>query len=131
MNFHLVPSEVADNDTFDVARYLSDQSEGLGFRFYDCVDTTYQQIAKNPEQKTVGPFRQLESQNIRICPVKNFPNHLIFYRIESDRIEILRVLHGSRDYMRLFDTEYPQSSFTPRTPCCANENRSLHPTETP
>ena len=105
MNYRLVPSAEADNDTFEIACYLSDQSEGLGFRFYECVDATYQQIHENPTWKGFGPFQKPESQNIRICPVKKFPNHLIFYRIEADKIEILRVLHGARDYMNLFDTE--------------------------
>ena len=49
MNYRLVPSEEADNDVDEIAYYLSDQSEGLGFRFYECVDATYQQIASNPE----------------------------------------------------------------------------------
>jgi len=105
MNYRLVPSAEADNDTFEIACYLSDQSEGLGFRFYDCIDATYQQIVENPKWKGVGQFLQPEAQNIRICPVQKFPNHLIFYRIEADRIEILRVLHGVRDYMNFFDAE--------------------------
>ena len=103
MKYRLVPSLEADSDVDEIAYYLSDQLEGLGFRFYDCVDATYRQIVENPEWKGVGPFQQPEAQNIRICPVKKFPNHLIFYRIEADRIEILRVLHGARDYMNLFD----------------------------
>ena len=103
MIYQIVPSAEADNDVFDIACYLSDQREGLGFRFYDCVDATYRQIADNPLLKGLGHFRQAEIRNIRICPVKDFPNHLIFYRIETDRIEILRVLHGARDYVNLFD----------------------------
>ena len=56
MNYRLVPSAEADNDTFEIACYLSDQSEGLGFRFYECVDATYQQIRENPKWKGIGPF---------------------------------------------------------------------------
>jgi len=103
VKYRLVPSVEADNDVDEIAYYLSEQSEGLGFRFYECVDDTYQQIAENPTWKGVGPFLHSEAQNIRICPVQKFKNHLIFYRIESDKIEILRVLHGARDYMNLFD----------------------------
>ena len=103
MNYQLIPSAEADNDVDEIAYYLSEQSEGLGFRFYGCVDDTYQQIAENPLWKGPAPLRQAKRKNIRVCPVKDFPNHLIFYRIETDRIEILRVLHGARDYMNLFD----------------------------
>jgi len=102
MTYQLVPSSEADEDVFGIACYLAEQREGLGFRFYDCVDATYQQIADNPFLRGLGAFRQAETKNIRVCPVENFPNHLIFYRIVADRIEILRVLHAARDYVNLF-----------------------------
>ena len=103
MNYRLISSAAADSDVFDIACYLSGQREDLGFRFYDCVDHTYQQIIENPLWKGLGPFRQAETKNIRICPVNRFSNYLIFYRVERDSIEILRVLHGARDYVNLFD----------------------------
>jgi toxin ParE1/3/4 len=103
MSYQLVPTEAADADVFGIACYLADQREGLGFRFYDSVEETYQQIAENPPWKGLGHFRQAEIKNIRVCPVTGFSNYLIFYRVERDRIEILRVLHGARDYMSLFD----------------------------
>ena len=34
---------------------------------------------------------------IRQWRVKDFKEYLIFYRIQDDRVEILRVLHGARD----------------------------------
>jgi len=105
MNYRLVPSAEADSDVFDIACYLSEQREGLGFRFYDAVDAAYQQITENPKRKGVGPFQCPEAKNIRIWPIQGFPNHLIFYRIGTDSIEILRVLHGARDYMTLFGTD--------------------------
>jgi len=112
MNYRLVPSAQADHDTFEIACYLSEQREDLGFRFYDSIDTTYQKIIKNPLWKGVGPFRKPEARNIRICPVKGFSNYLIFYRVVSDRIEILRVLHGARNYMSIFESELPDEEET-------------------
>lgn len=32
--------------------------------------------------------------------VPRFPKHLIFYQIDDDRIFILRVVHGARDFRR-------------------------------
>lgn len=34
---------------------------------------------------------------IRSLPVPGFRNYLIFYRIQGDQLEIIRVLHGARD----------------------------------
>jgi toxin ParE1/3/4 len=36
-----------------------------------------------------------------------FGAYLIFYRIERDRIDVLRVLHGARDYERLLNQRRP------------------------
>jgi plasmid stabilization system protein ParE len=60
-------------------------------------------IAHMPELGQLYPFRHPAMQNARIRKIKKFSNYLIFYRIETDRIEILRVLHGATDYMNLFD----------------------------
>jgi toxin ParE1/3/4 len=32
-----------------------------------------------------------------VWPIKGFANYLIFYRMRSNSIEIVRVLHGARD----------------------------------
>ena len=103
MIYKLVPSVEADNDVFDIACYLSEQREGLGFRFYECVEDSYQRIAENPLLKGLAPFRHAKAKNIRIALVKDFSNYLIFYQIVSNKVNILRVLHGARDYMNLFD----------------------------
>ncbi|TAF91716.1 MAG: type II toxin-antitoxin system RelE/ParE family toxin [Oscillatoriales cyanobacterium] len=34
---------------------------------------------------------------IRQWRIKDFQDYLIFYRIQDDRVEVLRVLHGARD----------------------------------
>ncbi len=34
---------------------------------------------------------------------KVFGNYLIFYRIEQNRIDVVRILHGARDYEKLFN----------------------------
>ena len=47
-------------------------------------------------------FKSSELRAIRRIPVFEFPKHLIFYRVEKDRLVILRVLHGARDLETLF-----------------------------
>ncbi|WP_347968191.1 type II toxin-antitoxin system RelE/ParE family toxin [Mesorhizobium sp. CC13] len=32
-------------------------------------------------------------------------DYLIFYRVNAERIEILRILHGAMDYERLFEAD--------------------------
>jgi len=44
-----------------------------------------------------------ESRSVRRCV---FGNYLIFYRVGAANVEILRILHGSRDYEQ---TLFPES----------------------
>jgi plasmid stabilization system protein ParE len=49
------------------------------------------------------PSQLLTSRTFRVSP--RFEKQLIFYQPYSDRIEILRVVHGSQDLVELFDNE--------------------------
>ena len=36
-------------------------------------------------------------QDIRVWPIRGFKNHLIFYRVQRSRLEIVRVLYAAQD----------------------------------
>ncbi|NJL65689.1 MAG: type II toxin-antitoxin system RelE/ParE family toxin [Oscillatoriales cyanobacterium RU_3_3] len=46
-------------------------------------------------------FEEDDIVNIRKWSVKNFKKYLIFYRYDDDIIEILRVIHATRDFAPL------------------------------
>jgi plasmid stabilization system protein ParE len=39
---------------------------------------------------------------VRLWPVSRYRNYLILYKVESDRVQILRLLHAARDWTRFF-----------------------------
>jgi toxin ParE1/3/4 len=41
---------------------------------------------------------------VRQWRIKNFQDYLVFYRVQDEQIEILRVLHGSRDLEGILST---------------------------
>ncbi len=41
-------------------------------------------------------------RDLRKWPVHGFPNILIFYQIDGDYLDVVRVLHGSRDAESIF-----------------------------
>jgi toxin ParE1/3/4 len=41
---------------------------------------------------------------VRQWRIKNFQDYLVFYRVQDDRVEILRVLHGARDLEGILST---------------------------
>src|SRR4051794_12793991 len=67
------------------------RSPGLGERFVDAVRDRALQIRDNPE-----PYGVVY-QDVRAAPVRRFP-FVISYQVELDRILVIAVQRGSRDW---------------------------------
>ncbi len=63
---------------------------GLGDRFVARVREVLERIESMPE--IYGPVWQ----DVRAAPLRKF-RHLVYYVVFADRVEILAVMHGSRD----------------------------------
>ena len=99
MSLPVIPSGAATDDVAELHSYFLERGESLAERFVE----TYKMVANMPELGELCRFQEPAMKDARVRRVQKFPNHLVFYRIEADRIEILWVLHGARDYMNLFD----------------------------
>ena len=92
----------AREDIFEIADYLSGQSLEIAMKFLDQVEASFEQLAQMPEMGTVCQVQHSETVGTRVWSIAGFPNHLIFYRPESDRLRIIRVMHGAQDWELLF-----------------------------
>ena len=71
-------------------------------RVLEAVEATFDQLGRHPECGETYPTRATPLQEVRMLPVNDFPNYLIFYRIEVDAVRVLYVVHGARHLPRLF-----------------------------
>jgi len=82
----------------------------LGLRFLSDV---YETLALLASQRAMGwhcKVGHLQLRAARVFRVRSrFENYLIFYLPYQDRIEILRVVHGSQDLEALFTKGDPVS----------------------
>ncbi len=65
--------------------------------FLTAAEFTFEQLRKTPH---IGKVTQLvisQLGEIRQWRVKEFVNYLVFYRVQNDTVEVLRVLNGTRD----------------------------------
>jgi toxin ParE1/3/4 len=92
-------------DLVEIFDYLDLRSETVADRFYSAVAKTVQQLLDSPELGERCRFRNPKMKGIRVWQITGFPNHLIFYRPQGDTLQILRVLHGARDYAAMFNEE--------------------------
>ena len=103
----------ADRDLDEQADHLAAEA-GLrtALRFLEASHETFSLIASQPAMGWPCRMRYAGLASVRVFPVKSFDKMLVFYRpaASSNRIEIVRVLHGSRDLQAVFRNEGHESS---------------------
>ena len=74
-------------------------------RVLEAVQGTFDQLAQQPECGVHYPTRNPKLAGVRMLPVNDFANYLIFYRLEAGAVRVLYVVHGARHLPRLFRRE--------------------------
>jgi plasmid stabilization system protein ParE len=54
---------------------------------------------------TLKDPRDEEEAAVRLWPVLRYRSYLVLYRIEPERIRVLRILHAARDWTRFFQAD--------------------------
>jgi toxin ParE1/3/4 len=94
----IVRARAALRDLDENADYLQSQSgPERAIRFLRAAEATFQRLATLPNMGTAFDPGDPRFAGVRYCPVSRFKSYVVFYRPLPDGIEVLRVLHGSRD----------------------------------
>lgn len=83
--------------------YAANANIEVADRFLASVSTTLENLATVPESGIPVPVKREELTGMRRWPVKGFEKILLFYFPLPDGLDLVRVVHGSRDLNRLFD----------------------------
>jgi toxin ParE1/3/4 len=98
MKRRILRKPAAQRDLVDHFHYIGRDSERAAMQFLKEAEVAFARIANMPG---IGPvFESIDPrlQGIRHTAVsRRFRNYLIFYRVGEDFIEILTIVHGSRD----------------------------------
>jgi toxin ParE1/3/4 len=91
-------SDAAASDILDQMDWYEQQADiRLGSRWERSVYLSLLRLVRYSHLGPLCSFKSVELRGIRRLPVAEFQKHLIFYRVESDRLVILRIVHGARD----------------------------------
>lgn len=83
-------------DLVEIWLYIAQDNIKAADDLLDNIDKEIKLIAGSPK---IGRKREELAKNLRSFPVSSY---VIFYRIQPDRIEIIRILHGVRDIDSIF-----------------------------
>ncbi len=84
-------------DLRDHYTYLLRQEPKVSAQFADAIENSFQRLLESPMPGFSAEFDNPRLRDVHWWQVRGFPNHVIYYRPTTDGIEVLRVLHASRD----------------------------------
>jgi toxin ParE1/3/4 len=88
-------SPSARRDLLDILEYIARDKPGAALRYVERLEAECHRLANNPHS---GTQRDDLLPNLRAW---SFDSYVIFFRPADDGIEIVRVVHGARDYDRI------------------------------
>jgi toxin ParE1/3/4 len=97
MAFQVIVRNRATQDIRQQANYiLVNGNRESAEKFLEFVEYTFAQLAISPNMGKLVPSLP-NMGTIRQWRIKNFNDYLIFYKVQEERVEVLRILHGARD----------------------------------
>ncbi len=94
--YSVLPS--ADRDLDDQAAYLATHASlETALRFYDAASSTFGKLSSTPNIGERWSSTNPRLAGLRVWRIEGFEKHLIFYRPQPDGIDVVRVIHESRD----------------------------------
>lgn len=102
MSFRIILERHAEEDFTEHTDYIARDNPAAAIDFIEAVEQALSRLADMPEIGSARPFRHSRLEGIRMWPVPQFQNYLIFYRVRGEEIQVLRILHAAQDYTRFF-----------------------------
>ncbi len=94
-------------------RYAREASVRVADRFYAEAEATFRRLASMPRMGAGFEAADPAFGELRYFPLPSrFKKFLVFYRPLTDGVEIVRVLHGSRDLSAILAEEFGVESGT-------------------
>ena len=105
MKLRVVVYPQADRDIDECFGFIAKDRLSAAERFFDAVHALFDRLSEFPGMGSSARFRQQRLRDLRMLPIPRFSSYLVFYRVASEQVEIVRVLHAARDIERALDSE--------------------------
>ena len=102
MSYQILKRPQAERDIEECFVYIAEENLDKGVYFLVAVEDSIEELAKFPFLGKSKEFQNTAFQNVRLWRVKTYEKYLIFYSVKDETIEIIRVLHSSRNIDELF-----------------------------
>ena len=94
---------LAEEDLDQIEDYIAAQDPAAAARVRAAIVQQSLQLGITPKKGMALTAPRSEQEiGVRLWPVSRYRNYLILYRIELERIRVLRILHAAQDWTRFF-----------------------------
>lgn len=90
----------AELDAFGYFQRINENNPQAAVAFLEAIDRTVEQLGEYPFIGRLRRFKGKDLRGIRSWRVDDFENYLISYRVTEQRLEVLRIKHGSMNFPR-------------------------------
>lgn len=88
-------------DLLALAEYIAQDSPQAARRFMSNYRETIDSVCEWPKSnRLLDDLPGLDGMNLRRAVVKGFPNHLMVYRFDGEKVTILRAFHAAQDWAK-------------------------------
>ncbi|MFJ6324236.1 MULTISPECIES: type II toxin-antitoxin system RelE/ParE family toxin [unclassified Rhizobium] len=96
----VIPRDLAQSDVeAAVDYYMQESGAELALGFIDALEVAYDLIARHPQAGSPRFGYELGLPELRSVSLQRYP-YVVFYRDQTDYVDVWRVLHGKRDIPR-------------------------------
>lgn len=95
----------ARDDLDAIHAYISADNLDAADRVLEAAFETFTSLIHHPALGRERYFENAALTGLRSFGINGYPNYIVFYRIKGDVIEVVRVLHGARNFDELFSGE--------------------------
>jgi len=103
MRTYLVePTDKALTDAGETYFWINEQSEQAALRWYEGLMKAFRSLEKNPLRCPLAPENAFFEEEVRQLI---YGKYRILFTIEGEKVFVLRVRHGAREYLKPEDKE--------------------------
>lgn len=103
MSRKIIIRDEAFDDLDAISEIIGQDSPIASLNFLEQAQKAFEFIAEMPGVGSARPeFGDPRFAGLRMWPIPHFRVYLIFYLVTDHAVDIIRVLHGSRDIVAIF-----------------------------
>ena len=102
MSRRIVQREQARRDLVSHFVHVGEHNLDAAHRLLTAAERDFEKLANMPGMGSIFEVKNPKFSGLRVWPIRGFEKYLVFCLTHEDAVEIVRVLHGSRDIEPLF-----------------------------